>query len=105
VADDAGLWVLGTGRARILRIERGRVVRQIAVARSTLPLLTQALDGLWTATGNRLGNNYRLVRIDPRSGKRTATLHLGAEQPVALIPTDGQLCVLTGNGKLLLIRS
>ena len=30
---------------------------------------------------------------------------LGIQQPVALIPTDGQLYVLTGNGRIVFIGS
>lgn len=105
VSDDAGVWLLSTGRAVILRIEDGRIVQRLAVGAHGLPLLTHARDGLWTATGDRLGANYRLIRIDPTTGRRTATIKLGTQQPVALTPSGDQLCVLTGNGKILFIQA
>ena len=105
VADGSGVWVLNTRRDAILRIERGRIVRRLAVDASARPLLAQAPDGLWIATAERLGSNYRLIRIDAASGAVTGALKLGIQQPVALIPTGDQLCVLTGDGKILFIGS
>jgi hypothetical protein len=104
-ADGAGVWVLSTGRAAILRVEGGRVVRQIPVGASALPLLVNAPDGLWVASGDRLGRDYRLTRFDPPTGTPTAMLKLGIQQPVALIPTGGQLCVLTAGGRIVFIGS
>jgi hypothetical protein len=103
--DGAGVWVLSTGRAAILRVENGRVVSHIDVGGSALPLLVSARDGLWIAEADRLGSDYRLVRFDPTSGQPTAMIRLGIQQPVALIPTGGQLCVLTSNGKVVFIGS
>jgi len=105
VSDNAGVWLLSTGRATILRIEDGRIVQRLAVGAHGLPLLTHGRDGLWTATGDRLGANYSLIRIDPTTGRRTATVKLGTQQPVALTPSGDQLCVLTGNGKILFIQA
>jgi hypothetical protein len=105
VSDDAGVWLLSTGHAAILRIEDGRIVQRLAVGTRGLPLLTHARDGLWTATGDRLGANYRLIRIDPTTGRRTATVKLGTSQPVALTASGDQLRVLTGNGKILFIQA
>jgi outer membrane protein assembly factor BamB len=101
----AGVWVLSTGRHALLGIERGRVVRRLPVPGSARPLLAQTPDGLWIATADRLGADNRLVRIDAHTGSTTATLELGAQQPVALVPTDGQLCVLTANGRILFVGS
>jgi hypothetical protein len=105
VSDEAGVWLLSTGRATILRIEDGRIVQRLAAVAHGLPLLTHARDGLWTATGDRLGANYRLIRIDPMTGRQTATVKLGTQQPVALTPSGEQLCVLTSNGKILIIQA
>ena len=105
VSDHAGVWLLSTGHAAILRIEDRRIVQRLAVGARGLPLLTHARDGLWTATGDRLGANYRLIRIDPTTGRQTATIKLGTQQPVALTPSGDQLCVLTGNGKILFIQA
>ena len=100
-----GVWVLSTGRRAVLRIEQGRVVRRLPVPGSARPLLAQTPDGLWIATADRPGADNRLVRIDADTGSTTATLKLGAQQPVALVPTDGQLCVLTANGRILFVGS
>src|SRR3954468_18700508 len=103
-ADAAGAWVLSTGRAAILRIENGRVARRIAVPASTRPLLARGRDGMWITTGNQLGGQNRLVRIDPGSGTQTGAVELGNRHPVALVPVGDQLCVVTSEGKVLFVR-
>jgi hypothetical protein len=105
VADGDGVWVLSTGRAAILHLEHGRVAQQIAVDASVRPLLAKARDGLWIATADRNGTDNSLVRLDPDTGRRTATLKLREQRPIALVPTEGLLYVVTSNGKLLIIRS
>jgi ligand-binding sensor domain-containing protein len=105
VADRDGLWVLSTGRAAILHLEHGRIAQQIAVDASVRPLLAKAQDGLWIATADRGGTDNRLVRLDPDTGRRTATLKLRDQRPIALVSTDGPLYVVTSNGKILVIRS
>jgi len=102
-ADRTGVWVLSTGRDAILRVEGGRVVRRIHVGPSTLPLLVNAPDGLWIASADRLGSDYRLIRFDPSTGSPTAVLKLGIQQPIALVPSDGKLCVVTSNGSIVFV--
>ena len=104
VADGAGVWLLSPTRAAIMRIQAGRVVKGLPVDASAQPVLAKARDGLWIATADRLGGHHRLIRIDPASGKPTATLELGRERPVALIPTDDQLYVPTADGKILFVE-
>jgi hypothetical protein len=105
VADGVDAWVLSSGRAAILHIERGRIVGQILVDAAARPLLAKAPDGLWIASSDRLAGHNRLIRINPHTGKPTATLQLGDQRPIALIPTDGQLCAVTADGKILFIQS
>jgi hypothetical protein len=103
-ADRAGVWVLSTGRAAILRIERGRVVREISVAGSARPLLAGGGDGLWIATTDRSTTEHRLVEYEPRSGGPSATLELGHRRPAALIASGDQLLVTTGDGRIMFVR-
>jgi ligand-binding sensor domain-containing protein len=105
VADLDGVWVLSTGRAAILHLEHGRIAQHIAIDASVRPLLAKAHDGLWIATADRGGTDNRLIRLDPDTGRRTATLKLREQRPIALVPTDGPLYVVTSNGKILVIRS
>ncbi len=105
VADGTGVWVLSTGRAVILRVEDGRVARRIAVDESARPLMAVAPDGLWIASADRLGRANRLTRIDPETGRPTATLALGGQRPVAIVPAGDELCVLTADGEVLFVRS
>jgi len=104
-ADSAGVWILSPGRSLILRIEHHRVVRRIPLGSTPLPLLASTPDGLWITTADHLGGHNRLIRIDPRLGKPTATVNLAAHRPAALIPTGDELAVLTANGTVLFIRS
>jgi hypothetical protein len=62
--------VLSTGRAAILRIERGRVVREISVDPYARPLLADAGHGLWIAATDRSGTGHRLVRSTPAPAAR-----------------------------------
>jgi outer membrane protein assembly factor BamB len=103
-ADRAGVWVLSTGRAAILRVERGRVVREISVDPYARPLLAAAGHRLWIAATDRAGTSHRLVAFDPRTGSPSATLDLGHRRPVALIGSGDQLVVVTGDGRILFVR-
>jgi hypothetical protein len=105
VADGTGAWVISSGRAAIFHISSTGAVRRIPVDPSAQPLLTKAGDGLWFETADRFGAHHRLKRIDTGSGRVTATLELGARRPIALVPDGDQLCVLTGDGRLLFVRS
>jgi hypothetical protein len=105
VVDGAGVWVLSPDRGAILHVDGGRVVKRIGVDASARHVLAKADDGLWIATSDPLGGHNRLTRIDPRSGRVTGTVDLGIQRPTALIPNDDQLCVVTGNGKILFVRS
>jgi sugar lactone lactonase YvrE len=105
VADGAGAWVIDTRRSAILRVETGRVARRIPVAPATRPLLARAPDGLWVTTSDRLGGHNRLIRLDPDTGRPTATLELGVQRPVALIPAGDELCVPTSNGAVVFVRA
>jgi hypothetical protein len=102
--DRDGVWVLSTANAEILRIAAGRVVLRIPVDRSVRPLLASARDGLWIASGDRLGRANHLMRIDPDTGKVTATIDIGDHRPVALVTARDTLCVVTADGKVVLVR-
>ncbi len=102
-ADRAGVWVLSTGRAAILRIERGRVVRDIAVDATARPLLAAAGDDLWVAATDDSGTGNHLSRFDPRTGRPNATVDLGTLRPTALIPDGDRLCVVTEDGRILFV--
>jgi streptogramin lyase len=100
-----GAWVISSGRAALFHISRAGAVRRIPIDPAAQPLLAKAGDALWFETADRLGAHHRLVRIDSRTGRVTATLELGAQRPIALVADGDQLCVLTGNGRLLFVRS
>jgi hypothetical protein len=105
VADGTGAWVIDTRRSAIVHVAGGRVVRRLRVAPATRPLLAKAADGLWVTTSDRLGGHNRLIRIDLATGRPTATLELGAQRPVALIPAADELCVPTSNGSVVFVRT
>ena len=104
-ADTDGAWVLSTVKAAILRIADGRAVRQIPIDPATQPLLARAHDGLWITSADALLRHNRITRIDPDTGNITGMLDLGRQRPNALVATDDALCVVTAEGKILLIRS
>lgn len=104
-ADQDGVWVLSTVNAEILRLAAGRVVLRIPVDRSVLPLLASGRGGLWIASGDRLGHGDRLMRIDPDTGKVTATIDIANHRPIALVTARDVLCVIAADGKVLIVRS
>jgi DNA-binding beta-propeller fold protein YncE len=105
VADRDGVWVLSTVNAEILRLAAGRVVLRIPVDRSVRALLASGRDGLWIASGDRLGRDNRLIRIDPDTGKVTATVDIAKHRPLALVTARDTLCVVTADAKVLLVES
>lgn len=99
--------VLGSQRSRILRLAGGRVARAIAVDPTTQPLLARTNGGLWITNGGGPGvinaPHQRLQHIDPRTGRTTATIDLGAERPVALVPAGHDQLVVTAAGRVLVV--
>ena len=69
-------------------------------------MLADSLDGLWTAGADRPnGRRYHLSRLDPRTGKVTATVPLGAHHPTELIFADGVLWAVCSDGSLVAVES
>jgi hypothetical protein len=105
VADGTGAWALSTLRQAIFRIQHGRVTRRIPIDPLARPLLAVAAGALWITSVDRMGSDYRLIRIDPDTGRSTATLDLGPQPPVAVVAADGNIYVVTANGRTLVIGS
>jgi DNA-binding beta-propeller fold protein YncE len=103
--DGDSVWVLSTVNAQIVRIEAGRVVQRIAVDPAVAPLLAGGRDGLWIATGDALGHNNRVMRLDPDTGKVTATLTIADHRPTALVAAGRTIYVVTADGRALVVRS
>ena len=104
-ADAAGAWVLSTEQGAIFRLEGERITRKLAIDASAKPVLAATRGGLWVAAGDELRGRHRVVRIDPASGKETATVDLGAHRPQALVPVPGGLWVVCGDGTAVLIKT
>jgi hypothetical protein len=104
VADATGAWTLGSGNEMLVHIVDGRLVQRVAVPSALGPIaLTD--NAAWVATSDRARFRYGLSRIDPDTGKTTATLDLGGHQPEALVPSPQGLWVITGDGTALLVRT
>ncbi len=102
-ADARGAWVVSPARGALLRIEAGRVVRQIPVDPSTGPVLARSAGALWVTTVTGRPSRYRLARIDEDTGAVTASLGIGSERPTALVPTSGGLWVIGSAGTAQLV--
>ena len=59
-------------------------------------------NGLWVVTGEE-PQAAAVERIDPRTGKVTATVQLGTHYPRALVTVRGGLWVIAGDGTAVLI--
>lgn len=104
VADGTGVWVISTRRGAIFHLDRGRIVQRIAIGPDTRPLLAKAPDGLWLTTADRLSSHDRLIRVDPLTGRETASVQLGARRPATLVAAGDQLCVPTDDGSVIFVR-
>jgi hypothetical protein len=109
-ADARGLWVVSSSRGELIRLEDGRVIRRIPVALTSRlqPLLARTRGGLWLAAG-AAETSFKpppnvLQRIDPRTGRVTARVAIGDQQPVALVPAGADLDVVTAQGRVLVVR-
>ena len=109
LADARGLWIVSGTRGELLRLEDGKVVRRypVTLASQKQPLLARTRGGLWLASGttDTLRHAPNVVqRIDPTSGRVTARVTIGDQQPVALVPVGADLDVVTAQGRVLIIR-
>jgi len=92
-----------TGTDRIVRIEGDRVARRLPVPGSARSVLAAAPEGLWIAVGDDLRGRYRLQRLDPERGRVTAEVDLGSHRPVGLVSTPAGLCVVGGDGTVVIV--
>jgi streptogramin lyase len=102
LADPRGAWVLSPATGQIIRLDGNRVVRVLQIDDSVRPNMTRAADGLWVVTSDD-PRHSAIERIDPRSGKVTATVQLGSHYPRALVPAPGGLWVVAGDGTVVLV--
>lgn len=101
-----GVWLLSTpqvGEGSLVHVEGDRVDRRLPLAPSALPVLAVARDGVWTAHGNELSDRYSLTRLDPVSGRVTATVPLGGVRPVGLVPMGDELWVVGDDGTVVIV--
>jgi hypothetical protein len=101
IADADGAWVLSTKDRRILRLEGNRIVRVLRVG-PTQAALAFANGALWVVASDDPGK-AAIDRIDPRTGRVTGTVVLGAHYPRALVPAPGGLWVVAGDGTVVLV--
>ena len=100
--DADGAWVVGQTSGRLHRIERGRVTRRIRVG-DTAGVVARAGNSVWVSAASGRGG-FELVRVDRDSGKVIGRVGLGRAAPRAIVPTGGQLWVVTSGGDALLVN-
>ena len=104
-ADATGAWILRIGEGAVYRLEGDRITRKLPIDAAAKPILAATRGGLWIAGEDELRGRHRVVRIDPDSGKATATVDLGPHRPQALVPVAGGLWVVGGDGTAVLIKT
>jgi hypothetical protein len=105
-ADDTGAWALGTapsGDAELVRAEAGGETARVRLPAATLPVLAADADSVWTASRNIATGTYAVHRLDPRTGRRTATVALGSHRPIALEIEHSRVWALGGDGTVTVI--
>lgn len=106
VADDEGVWVLGSGvgvRAQLVRVEGGEVSRRLRVDPTALPAITVAFGGVWIASRPDPRGPYRVSRLDPATGTTTGSVALGTHRPAALVPAGDSLAVVSSDGTIVVV--
>jgi len=104
-ADGDGVWVAGGARGDVAWVQAGRIARRIRVGAGNVFAVARTRDALWVALGTgTLSVRYRLVRIDPETGRQTGTVELGHVRPTALTPARRDLWIVTLDGTATLIR-
>jgi hypothetical protein len=104
-ADGDGVWVAGGAHGDVTLVQAGRVVRRLPVGEGTVSAVARTRDALWVAfAAAGPVPRYRVIRIDPDSGRPTGTVELGGEQPTALTPAGRDLWIVTLGGTATLIR-
>jgi hypothetical protein len=103
--DGDGVWVAGGARGDVVRVQAGRIVRRIRVGDGNVFGVARTRDALWVAIGTpTLSVRYRLVRIDPETGRQTGTVELGRVRPAVLTSAGRDLWIVSLGGAATLIR-
>jgi hypothetical protein len=104
-ADGSAVWVAGGTRGDVVMVQAGQIVRRIRVGEDSVDGVARTRDALWVTLATGAPNaRYRVLRIDPETGRPTGTLNLGHRQPMALAPAGRGLWILTLGGSATLIR-
>ena len=93
LADAEGAWVVGQPDGILYRIERGRVVRRIALG-ETAGAIAGSGSTVWVSASPGVDRN-ELVRVDADDGKVTGRVSLGSHMPQAIVPLGKQVWVIT----------
>jgi hypothetical protein len=104
-ADGDGVWVAGGARGDVAWVQAGAIARRIRVGDGNVFAVARTRDALWVALGtSTLSVRYRLIRIDPETGRQTGTLELGHVRPTVLTPAGRDLWMVDLGGSATLIR-
>jgi hypothetical protein len=99
LADAEGVWVVGSSDGLLYRIERGRVVKRIAVG-DTAGVIAGSGSTVWVSASPGV-DRYELVRVDADEGKVTGRVSIGRNLPQAIVPIGKNVWVVTSGGSLL----
>jgi hypothetical protein len=104
-ADGEAVWVAGGTRGDVALVRAGRIAQRLRVGEGSVDGVARTRDALWATLATPVpGTRYRMIRIDPETGKQTGTVDLGHRQPTALVPAGRDLWIVTLDGTATLIR-
>jgi hypothetical protein len=104
-ADGNGVWVAGGVRGDVVLVQGGRIARRIRIGEGEVAVVARTRDALWaTLETGAVRSSFRLIRIDPETGRRTGAMDLGHLRPVALAPAGRDVWVVTLDGTAALVR-
>ncbi len=101
-ADATGAWVSDPRSGTVTRVEGGRVTRRVPVSLGA-NLLAASGDALWVSYGDGIRNRYGVARVDPRTGRTTATVGIGSVPPKVLVPVGDALWVIRIDGTAVVV--
>jgi hypothetical protein len=102
LADADGAWVVGQLDGLLYRVERGLVVKRLALG-DTAGVIARSGSTVWVSASREL-DRYELVRVDADEGKVTGRVSVGRHLPQAIVPIGKDVWVVTSEGDLLRVR-
>lgn len=98
--DGEAVWVADAAADQLIRLTTRGVAKRVDIGPSPGPFAVTP-KALWVVTGDRIGGARRMLnRVDPRSGRVTGVIDLGAAIATAVVAAPGGVWVVDARGRV-----